>query len=540
MTNSLSRRLFLATVGGAVSTAWFRGVSAEEVAGKGLVIGQPEGAAAGNAMLAAGGNAVDAIVTAALVAGVVAVPSTGIGGYGGHMVVAGLPGNDIVHAIDFNTMAPAAMKPEQFGANDAGEVPGKVNMHGWLSAGVPGVLAGLQRALDSFGTKKFSEVVAPAIKFARNGFAVKKNVAGAFKSARAQLAADPGSAKLFFDKGQPLAEGATYRNPDLATMLESLAAEGSVVDFYRGEIAAKIAAAFKTGGGLVTAEDMAAYKALAVEPLALAWNGLSIHTPPPSAGGLTVLQVLATLKAANWPEKRDAIDQTFVECLRAAWHDRLHLLGDPKQADVPIVKLLSEEYARETAARVAAAIRDKRPLPADFDGRTAGGTIHLNAVDASGLAVSMTLTHGESLGAQVTVDGLGLVLGHGMSRFDPRSGRPNSPGPRKRPLHNMCPTMVTKDDKPVLAIGATGGRRIVSGLVNVLARRVGEGKPISEAVKSPRLHTEGGLNLSAEEGWNMEELKSLGYAVTKGSVSSLSAIEIDRSGDKLNFTSAAR
>jgi gamma-glutamyltranspeptidase/glutathione hydrolase len=164
----------------------------------------------------------------------------------------------------------------------------------------------------------------------------------------------------------------------------------------------------------------------------------------------------------------------------------------------------------------------------------------LNAVDASGLTVALTLTHGESLGAKATVDGLGLVLGHGMSRFDPRAGRPNSPGPGKRPLHNMCPTVVTKNGAPVLAIGATGGRRIVSGLTNVLARRIGEGKPLPEAVKAPRLHTEGGLALSAEEGWAAEELKTIGYAVTKGSVSSLSAIELTRTGDKLSFTSAGR
>ena len=539
MSRKLNRRLFLAAAGGAASAAWLRGIRAEDVHEKGLVIGQPEAAAAGNAVLAAGGNAVDAIVTAALVAGVVAVPSTGIGGYGGHAMIAGLPGNKVT-AIDFNSAAPAAFKPDQFGATETGEVPGKINMHGWLSTGVPGVLAGLQLALDKFGTKKFPDVVQPAIKFARDGFVIKKNVAAAFYSARLRLVNDLGSANLFFADGKTLPEGATFRNPDLAAMLESLAAEGSVVDFYQGKIATKIAAAFKTNGGLVNAADMAAYKAVEVAPLALAWNGFTIHTPPPTAGGLTVLQTLAALKAAGWPEKRDALDQTFIDCLRAAWHDRLRLLGDPKQADVPIAKLLSAEYAKETADRVQAAVGDKKPLKGESDGRPAGGTIHLNAVDASGLTVALTLTHGESLGAQVTVDGLGLVLGHGMSRFDPRPGRPNSPGPGKRPLHNMCPTVVTKNGAPVMAIGATGGRRIVSGLTNALARRVGEGKPLPEAVKAPRLHTEGGLALSAEEGWSADELKTIGYTVTKGAVSSLSAIELKRTGDKLSFTSAAR
>lgn len=539
VTSYLNRRLFLATVGGMVSTACLRGIRADDVPEKGLVIGHPEAAAAGNAMLDAGGNAVDAIVTAALVAGVVAVPSTGIGGYGGHAVIGGLPGNKVT-AIDFNSAAPATFKADQFGASDAGEVLGKVNMYGWLAAGVPGVLAGLQLALDKFGSKKFSEVVAPAIKYARDGFAIKKNVAAAFYSARLRLVNDLGSAKLFFADGKTLPEGAMFQNSDLAAMLESLAADGSVADFYQGKIAARIAAAFKAHGGLVTEADLAAYKAVEVPPLAISWNGLTIHTPPPPSGGLTVLQTLSALQAAGWPEKRDAIDQTFIECLRVAWHDRLRFLGDPKQADVPIAKLLSDDYARETAQRVAQAIRDKKPLRAETDGRPAGGTIHLNAVDASGLTVALTLTHGESLGAQVTIEGLGLVLGHGMSRFDPRAGRPNSPGPGKRPLHNMCPTVVTRDGAPVLAMGATGGRRIVNGLTNVLARRIGEDKPLPEAVKAPRLHSEGGLALTAEEGWAPEDLKAIGFTVTKGSVSSLSAIELGGTAGKRSFTSAAR
>ncbi len=539
MTRGLNRRLFLASVGGVASAGWLRGTQAEDVRDKGIVVGHPEAAAAGNAALSAGGNAVDAIVTAALVAGVVAIPSTGIGGYGGHLIIAGLPENRVT-AIDFNSNAPASFKPDQFGASETGDVPGKINTFGWLAVGVPGVLAGLQLALDKFGTKRFPEVVQPAIKYARNGFAVKKQVAAALVSARARLASDPGSAKLFFASGQPLTEGAMFRNPDLAAMLQSLADEGSVAGFYDGKIAGRIAAAFRSGGGLVTEADLAAYKAVEVAPLSLSWNGFTIHTPPPTAGGLTVLQSLASLQATGWPEKRDPIDQTFVECLRVAWLDRLRLLGDPKQADVPVTKLISEEYARETADRVRAAVRDKKPLRGDSDGRPAGGTIHLNAADASGLTVALTLTHGESLGAQVTVDGLGLVLGHGMSRFDPRPGRPNSPGPGKRPLHNMCPTVVTKDGTPVLAMGATGGRRIVNALTNVLARRIGESKPLSEAVKAPRIHTEGGLTLSAEEGWAAADLQALGYTVTKGSVASLSAIELEQTGGKFSFTSAAR
>ena len=537
MARNSDRREFLASASGIAATTLFPGALEANGLPKGLVTGHPDGAAAGSTLLAAGGNAVDAVVAAALVAGVVAVPSTGIGGYGGHLILAGLPENKVV-AIDFNTAAPAALRPDYFAASDTGEVKGKANTYGWLAAGVPGVLAGLQLALDKYGTKRFPELVQPAIKRAREGFVVSKNFAGALSAARSRLAADPGSAKLFFASGEPLTEGAMFRNRDLAAMLETLADRGSVASFYQGDIADKIALAFQKNGGLLTAADMAAYKAVEAIPLALDWNGYRIHTPPPTSGGQTVLQTLAALQALGWNGSDEFSDQALVECLRVAWNDRLSHLGDPNDIDVPVKKLLSQEYARETADRVRAAVRDRKPLPGSSDGRTASGTIHLNAVDTSGLAASLTFTHGESLGAQVTVDGLGLVLGHGVSRFDPRPGRPNSPGPGKRPLHNMCPTVVTKDGAPVLAVGATGGRRIVSAVANVLARRFGESKPLAEAVKAPRFHTEGDLALAVDDGNMAKALASLGYTATTGKVASLNAIERKEMTGEL--TSAAR
>src|SRR5262249_17974793 len=147
-------------------------------------------------------------------------------------------------------------------------------------------------------------------------------------------------------------------------------------------------------------------------------------------------------------------------------------------AEVPVERLLSEKYAKETAARVRAAVQAKKMIEAKSDDRPAGGTVHLNAVDASGLTVALTFTHGDGFGAQVTIDGLGLVLGHGMLRFAPRPGRANSPAPGKRPLHNMCPVVVTRDGKPVLALGAVGGRRIVNTVFEVLAYRLGQSLPL--------------------------------------------------------------
>jgi gamma-glutamyltranspeptidase/glutathione hydrolase len=535
---SLTRRRFLAS---AAALALPHAGRADEPA-KGLVTGQAQGAAAGNAVLAAGGNAVDAIVAAALVAGVVAVPSTGIAGYGGHLTLARPDGK--VFALDFNGTAPSAAKPDMFAADETGAVKGRVNAHGWLAAGVPGVLAGLQAALDKWGTKSFAELVKPAARFARDGFPVTRGLAGAIKSARDRFARDPGSAKLFLKGGQPLAEGDTFRNSDLAAVLEALAAKGRVDDFYTGATAGKIAAAFKANGGLVTAADLAAFKPVEVAPLALEWQGYAIHTPPPTAGGLTVLQALGTLKALGW-EKSDPKDpatvQARVEALRIAWHDRLQHLGDPKFVEVPVKQLLSADHARESAERVRAAVKAGKPAEAKSDGRPAGGTIHLTAVDASGLAVALTFTHGEGFGACVTVDGLGLILGHGMSRFDPRPGRANSVGPGKRPLHNMCPTVVTRGGKSVLALGATGGRRIPNTVYDVLSYRVGAGRELADAVKAPRLHTEGDQTLTLEAAWPAavtDHFKRIGYTLKTGPGATLNAIERDPTSGAIR--SAAR
>src|SRR4051812_592630 len=246
MTSRYDRREFLAVSGGALTgLAANRAFGAEPFPkGHGLVVGQPEGAEAGMRVLAAGGNAVDAIVSAALVAGVVAVSRCGIGGYGGHMTI-GLP-NGKVTSIDFNSEAPKAARPDMFPLDEKGNVKGNINKHGWLAAGVPATLSGVQLALDKFGSMPFSRVVQPAIRYARDGFRLTISPLTEF------MRRDPGSAKLFTQNGKMLAKGATFRNPDLAKLLERLAEKGSVEDFYRGDIARQIAAAFKKNGGLVT------------------------------------------------------------------------------------------------------------------------------------------------------------------------------------------------------------------------------------------------------------------------------------------------
>ena len=505
-----------------------RGWAAEPPA-KGLVIGQADGAAAGNAVLAGGGNAVDAVVTAALVAGVVALPSTGIGGYGGHAVIARPDGT--VSALDFNGTAPAAATPDLFPLDAQGNVKDRVNAHGWLAAGVPGVLAGLQLLLDKFGTRKFADVVTPAVRIARDGFPLPRGIANAINAQKARLVRDPECGTLLLRDGRPLAAGDTFRNTGLADMLQALAEAGRVDAFYDGKIARQIAAAFRANGGLVTEKDLTAFRPVELAPLTVTCRGFTVHTVPLTAGGVSVLQALNTMEALGWAGSESAAAvQARVEALRVAWDDRLRLLGDPKFADDPTRRLLSPEHARQSAERVRAAVAAKKPVEVRTDGRGAGGTIHLNAVDASGLAVALTFTHGEGFGAGVAVPGLGLILGHGMSRFEPRPGHPNSVVGGKRPLTNMCPTVVTRDGKPVLAVGATGGRRIPNTLFDVLAYRLGEGRPLGAAVRGPRVHTEGGRELVCEAAWPKpvtRHLVEVGYAVKAGAGATLSAIERD-------------
>jgi gamma-glutamyltranspeptidase / glutathione hydrolase len=541
------RREFLSYSGGALAAVAARQTFCANPSSKqrGLVVGLTEANEAGNAVLADGGNAVDAIIAGALVAGVVAVSRCGIGGYGGHMII-GLPrgeGDSPIFAskqekigtvpgrvtcIDFNSEAPAAARPDMFPVDAKGNVKGNINSTGWLAAGVPGTMAGLQLALEKYGSKPFAQLVQPAIRYAREGFPMN------FIRGLPYMRQDPGSAKLFFPGGKPLVKGKNYRNPDLADLLQKLAEKGSVDDFYHGEIARQIASAFQKNGGLVTERDLANYRALEVPPLDLEWRGHTIVTAPLTAGGLTILQTIATLKAmANDWEKLPpgpARIQARLETMRIAWGDRLNLFGDPKFVHVPIERLLSEKYAQESAKKVRAAVAERRPVPISIEGRTGPGTLNLSAADGNGMMACVTFTHGNSFGAQVTVEGLGLLLGHGMSRFDPVPDRPNSIAPGKRPLDNMSPTIVLKGGKPMMAVGAAGGRRIVNGVLETIFHRIGGGLSLAEAMAQPRLHTEGDLTVHAESGRpeaEIQYLKKIGYTVRGPQQCYVSAVERD-------------
>jgi gamma-glutamyltranspeptidase/glutathione hydrolase len=493
----------------------------------GRIIGEPTGEAVGARVLAEGGNVFDAIVAAAFAVAVAAPNQTGLGGYGAHGLFATAGGRRLL-ALDANTTAPRAMRPDLFQPGVDGTVPGRINETGWLAAGVPGVPAGLDLVLRQLGTRPLDTMLQPAIELARTGFRWPASLAGIVRNSQ-QMAADPGSRRLYFHNDQPIAAGELFQNPELADLLERLAAANSVEPFYRGDVARQIAAGFQRHGGLVTFDDLAAYEARLVEPLTMRRGDWTLCTAPLTAGGLTVLQTLHCLQALDWEQLPAGIPQTHaaVEALRRAWFDRLMLLGDPQYVEVPQQMLLSLEYARDCADQVRSTVKAGTILHHPVAPRDQGGTIHLSAADREGNFAALTLTHGNAFGAQVTVEGLGLTLGHGMSRFDPDPAHPNSPAPGKRPLNNMVPFLILRGDQPVCAVGGRGGQKIPNAVLEFLIQFVDLGRPLAAAVDAPRVHTTGDLTLEVEPKRSPEEiaaLKGLGYTVKTARSAVLSGV----------------
>jgi gamma-glutamyltranspeptidase/glutathione hydrolase len=475
----------------------------------GAVVGDPVGIKVGEKILKDGGNAIDAAIATAFAVGIVSPSKCGVGGYGGHAMIS-LAGGKKTVAIDFDSFAPAAARPDMFPLDPNGQVRGNVNIHGWLAAGVPGTVAGLELALTRHGTRTLRDVLAPAIQMCEEGVYVVP-VKGIDDASRNDPR--PDSAQ---DSPLPREK---QRNLALAGLLKTLAARNSTDSFYRGDIAAKIASAFQKNGGLVTKDDLAAYRARELAPLTIEWNGMTVHTVPLPATGLLMLQAISILKAIDW-QTLSATRRMHakLEALRIAWVDRTRTFGDPEFVNVPVEQLLSRAYTAEMAAKVSVALASEKPVPLKVDPSHAGGTTHISAADRQGNMIAITLTHGGGFGARVSVDELGIILGHGMSRFDPRPDLPNSPGPRKRPLTNMCPSIVTRNGVAVLAVGAAGGTRIPNSVCEVLLNYVGLGASMETALAAPRVDTNGTLDLGIDKRHSAEDeafFKKIGYTVTR-------------------------
>jgi gamma-glutamyltranspeptidase/glutathione hydrolase len=243
--------------------------------------------------------------------------------------------------------------------------------------------------------------------------------------------------------------------------------------------------------------------------------------------------MLALMKALNWDSIADGRQRLLlrVEAMRLAWRDRLNLIGDPEFGAAPLGSLLSPDHIAACADKISSAVKAGRMIEPDFTTSTQGGTLNFSACDKQGNIAALTLTHGDGFGAHVTVDGLGLTLGHGMSRFDPRPEHPNAPGPGKRPLHNMTPFLVTRNAQPIVAIGGRGGRKIPNAMLEFLTQHIIRHRPFGESLASPRLHTEGGKLIQHQPKWpqaSIEALTRAGYPLKEGSSATLSGVALEK------------
>ena len=462
-----------------------------------VVAQEPLAADVGAAILKKGGNAIDAAVAVAF-ALAVTHPSAGNLGGGGFLLARFADGKATF--IDFREMAPMAASRDMYVGPD-----GKLtqdSLTGWRAAAVPGTVRGLELAHRKYGSLPWAELVEPAIRLAAEGVTLSYAEARSMCGARARLGRFDESRRIFLNGGACYEPGETLRQPDLARTLERIAKHGAA-DFYEGETARILAEEMRRNGGLITLEDLRGYRAVEREPLRGAYRGYTILTaPPPSSGGIGILQMLGMLEGTGY-EKQGAGSAAslhwIAEVMRRSFADRAQFLGDADFARVPVRGLLDPGYL----ASRRASIRADRATPSSEVGagqpaREPEDTTHFNVIDPRGNAVALTYTINNSYGSAVTAPRLGFLLNNEMDDFAAQPGKPNMFGliqgeanaiaPRKRPLSAMTPTIVEKDGRLVMALGAPGGPRIISGVLQVLLHVIDFGLDIQRAVDQPRIH----------------------------------------------------
>ncbi len=454
-------------------------------------------------VLKRGGNAVDAAVAVGFALAVTYPRAGNIGG-GGFMVIH-LARRNQQFAIDYRETAPAATTQTTY-LDERGEADPKKSRETGLAVGVPGTVAGLALALalEKYGSGKFSlaALIRPAIALARDGIPVTTDIADSLPSAAARFARFPASAKIFLKpNGAPLAPGDTLVQRDLAASLQAIA-RGGPRAFYQGPIAERIVAAVRGAGGLMTRDDLRNYRAVERTPLRGTYRGHDIVSmPPPSSGGVMLIAMLNMLEhdtlKANDPDSLHLI----VEAMKRAYADRAKFLGDPDAVKVPVAGLISKKYA--AAQRATIDPKQARPAgelnavdPVRFE---SDNTTHYSVVDRFGNAVSNTYTLNLSYGVGMVAGGTGILLNNELDDFAAKPGAPNAfgligldtanaPGPGKRPLSSMTPTIVLKDGKPLLVTGSPGGSRIITAVLQVTINVLDHGMTIADAVTAPRLH----------------------------------------------------
>ena len=449
----------------------------------------------GRDILRKGGNAVDAAVATALALCVVKPSSNGIGGYGGTMVIY-LADEKRVAVVDYNCRAPRAATPDMYKlaagweSRNPGQMPAVVdhaNFYGPIACSVPGTVGGLSLAANQFGRLGWKADIEPAIRLAE-GFEVYPNLRPNLMGLANNT--DPISREAMFPNDYIPEVGEVWRQPDLAALLRLL--KDNHQELYMGVPAGMIADRVRSMGGILTQQDMADYRPDIRDPFVLNYKGTTIYASSALCAGPTTLEALAALQKLH-PEHYSPDEPGFwgdlAGILTLAWQDRFAYIGDLPGIYDKLPELFSDEHAESLAEIVRTGKVEPYPTPPDLHMET----VHLNTCDADRNMVSLTETHGAGWGARVAVPGLGIVISHGMSRFDPRPDHPNCPGPYKKCLHNMGPVVLIKDGKPAGAFGLPGGRTIPSLMTQFLVSIIDLGCTPAETLNRPRMHTEGGI-----------------------------------------------
>jgi len=508
-----------------------RAVAAEH----GMVVAQEKlSAQIGADILRRGGNAVDAAVATGF-AMAVTYPRAGNIGGGGFMVIHSADRNEDI-TIDYRETAPAAATPQIFLGAD-GTPDAAKSRDSALGIGIPGTVAGLALALDKYGSGRFTlaQLLAPAIALARDGIIVNDDIADTLPSWHRRLARWPASARIFSRAdGTPLGEGDRLVQADLAETLSAVAAQGPR-GFYEGPVAEKLAKAVTDAGGIMTPADLKAYQPVIRAPVRGSYRGYDIVSMQlPSSGGVVLVETLNILEGyqlADLKQGSAASLHLLIEAMKRAYADRARYLGDPAFVNAPIETLIAKDYASKLRAGISSerATPSKELVSASAGPREGSNTTHFSVVDARGNAVSNTYTLNFSYGVGLVADGTGVLLNNELDDFTAAVGASNAygligfeanlPGPGKRPLSSMSPTIVLKEGKPVLVTGSPGGSRIISTVLQVIVNVLDYKMDVAAAVAAPRLHHQWLPDeVRVERGFPSDvlgELKAMGHHIVE-------------------------
>jgi len=483
--------------------------------------GKYEASKIGAEIIKAGGNAVDAAVAVGFALGVCEPQSSGIGGGGFMLIHSAETGENVF--VDFREPAPAGARAGMWPMDEDGELLDETKWLGGPSIAVPGEVKGLLYALDKYGTMTRAEVMNPAIDMAANGYEVSAVLNRDMMEEFEVLQQFEECGNIYLLDGYPYPVGETIKNPDLAKTLSMIRDSGADA-FYKGEVAEAIVDAVKEAGGVLSLEDLENYDVKLRTPVEGTYRGYEVlSSPPPSSGGSTIIEILNILE--NYDLKAMGHNSAehlhiLTEAMKMAYKDRGYFAADTDFIDVPLNGMLSKEYAKKLASQIDP---DRAQIfeHGDAWGYESPQTTHYSIMDKQGNIAAVTKTINYVFGSGIVPKGYGFILNDEMDDFDAEIGTANEVQPGKRPMSSMSPTIVLKDGKPVMTVGAPGSQRIISGVAQVISNVIDFDMDIQDAISAPRIHAGSDWTTSDEtimvetriDPAVIEELKAMGHPI---------------------------